>query len=172
MMNIDHWVASNPAARRLYQTYSGLSHRDQTALKLLAVFGLVVIVVYGVVIPSQHFNKEAQQRYIDNRDTLVWMKANRQAAEASRQSSKGLAGGDSLLNIANTSAKAFQLAVKRVEPVGENGLSIWLENIPFNNVILWLDSMTKRYGIAVKEISVDQAGEKSGLVNIRLVITG
>jgi general secretion pathway protein M len=79
--------------------------------------------------------------------------------------------GQSVLGLANSSSKSFGFNFKRYEPVGENGLSLWMEAVPFNNLIRWLERLDKQYGIKVNEIDVDRKNNQS-TVDVRLVLQG
>ena len=63
------------------------------------------------------------------------------------------------------------MSFKRYQPVGDSGLSLWLENSAFNQLVLWLERLEKRHGIRVDEISVERAAQ-DGVVNVRLVLQG
>ena len=76
----------------------------------------------------------------------------------------------SLLGLANTTAKPLQLEFKRFEPAGNNGLNLWLDNVAFDNVIRWLDQLDRQYGVRVAEIALERRAD--GLVNVRLMLQG
>jgi general secretion pathway protein M len=148
-----------------------MSGRDQLALKILAGFALLMIIIFGLIMPVNEFNDKAQTRYIDQLETLNWMQANQSLVKTSVAASKLRDPGQSLLGISNKTAKSYGLAFKRYQPVDDNGLNLWLENVSFNNLILWLERLNKKYGITVKEISVDREDQK-GQVNVRLFLQG
>lgn len=153
------------------ERYQAMARREQLAVVILAGFFAVIIVLYVVVFPATDYHDKAQKNYKSALDTYTWMEANKGLV---RQNADKLAARDpdqSLLGIANQTSKSFQLSFKRYQPVGENGLSLWLDNVSFNNTILWLERLDKRYNISVKEIAVDRQ-EEIGVVNVRLVLQG
>ncbi len=149
--------------------YDALPPRDQAALKLLATFFAVVLAYLLMLAPATEYSQQAQARYKGNVDTLQWMESNR-AAVANRPGAQQ-AADQSLLGIANSTAKRSQLDFTRYEPVGDNGLSLWLEEVPFNNVVVWLEMISQQYGISVQEITVNKH-EENGVANVRLILQG
>ncbi|WP_101759482.1 type II secretion system protein GspM [Oceanicoccus sp. KOV_DT_Chl] len=160
-----------PLYQQLNSKYQGLASRDQLALKLLSAFAFILLLVYGLLLPASEYRTNAEQHYLSSVDTLAWMQANKQLVSATSQRAASRDPGQSLLGIANTTSKNFNLSFKRYQPEGDNGLSLWLNNVAFNDVVLWLERLDQRYGISVKEISVDRE-EAKGTVNVRLVLQG
>lgn len=151
--------------------YYSLPEKDQKAVKLLGGFAAIMIVIFGLLLPAVSYSSDAQADYRENSATLAWMQANKHLV-ASGGSRGSRDPGQSLLGIANRSSKSFNINFKRYEPVGDSGLRLWLEQISFNNMILWLERLDKQFGIQVKEISVESQNNNNGLVTVRLVLQG
>lgn len=160
-----------PLVIRLESTYQNLSPRDQLLTNILAIVLSIIFCLFGIVMPANGYLQEAEQRYRYNLDTLEWMKQNSAAVSAANEQSEARDTEQSLLGLANSSSKGFQLSFKRYEPAGDDGLSLWMEQVAFNNLVRWLERLEKRHGIIVQEISVENL-EQSGLVNVRLVLQG
>ena len=163
-------IADSELFQKAQQYYYGLSERDQLALSLLSGFFGLLLLVFLIIQPAYNYSVNAQQDYTEAVETLEWMAANKQRVSTASSNNKR-AAGQSLLSIANVSAKNFQIVFKRYEPAGENGLNLWMSDIAFNQLILWLEDLYKDYGIRVDEISVERQ-QTSGLVNVRLVLRG
>lgn len=169
-MNIQS-IAQSEWAQQASEYYARLSARDQLLVKLVSVFLLIVFGVFGLMLPSANYNSSARAHYQESVDTLSWMQANQHHFAGSHSQRPRRDPSQSLLGIANNSSKKFNISFKRFEPVGDDGLSLWLDAAVFNNMIVWLELLDKRYGIVVKEIAVDRQDD-SGLVNVRLVLQG
>lgn len=151
--------------------YDSLSHREQLSVMVLAAFFALIFVIYFIVIPASNYHTKAQTDYTHALDTYRWMQDNRALVDHLGENVNSREAGQSLLGIANQTSKGFQLSFKRYQPVGSNGLSLWLDNVSFNNTVLWLERLDKRYNIHVKEIAVERQNE-NGVVNVRLVLQG
>jgi general secretion pathway protein M len=155
----------------LVNRYNSLADRERLALKVLAGFACLLLLYYMLLLPAKSYKEQSEQQYRSALDTLSWMQANQSQVAQNASQLAARDPGQSLLGIANQSSKSFRLSFKRYQPVGENGLSLWLDGVSFNNVVLWLERLDKRYNISVKEIAVERAAEK-GAVNVRLVLQG
>jgi general secretion pathway protein M len=160
-------IKQQPLYLKASQYYHSLSARDQLALKILTAFFTVLIVINSILLPSYQFAQSSQQQYRENLDDLSWMQNRRHLlATANIKSRQG-----SLLSIANQTSQARQISFNRFEPVGENGLNMWIENVNFNTLIQWIQHLASDQGIVVKEIAVDRQAD-SGTVNARIVLEG
>jgi general secretion pathway protein M len=81
--------------------------------------------------------------------------------------------GTSLLTLVDQTAKSAGLgtSVKRVEPQGDDKLRVQLEQVSFDQMILWLDSLKQEHGVVAINVIVDRQTE-SGQVNARLLLQG
>ena len=164
-------ISSSTLFQQLHGKYQTLSTGDQLALKVLSAFALIMLIVFALIIPASGYQSSAENNYKTRAETLAWMQANKGAINNLSQLAVQRDPGQSLLGIANTTSKNFGLSFKRYQPEGDNGLSLWLNAASFNNIVLWLERLDKRYGISVKEISVDRE-ELEGTVDVRLVLQG
>lgn len=167
------WLSSlqqSPQVSKALDAFNALSRRDQMAVKLLAGFLIPVLIIFVLMLPASAFVSEARGNYKAALEDYEWMLANRAAvpraaAESAREP------GQSLFGVANATSKGFQISFKRYEPVDDNALSLWIEGVSFNNLVLWLERLEKRYGITVREIAVERQ-DIEGQVNARLVLQG
>jgi len=60
-------------------------------------------------------------------------------------------------------------APTRIQPEGDREVKIWLEDVPFDNLLRWLVELETRYGIAASSAEVDR-GAMAGTVNARLTL--
>ena len=160
-------LKQQPLYIKASQYYASLSSRDQLALKVLALFLSVIILVAGILIPSYQYALSSQEDYRQSVDDLVWMQNNQHRVHAKAPATRN----GSLLSIVNSTAQSARISFKRFEPVGENNLNLWVENVSFNNMIQWVERLSNQYGIQVTEIAVDRQ-VSSGTVNARIVLEG
>ncbi|MEE2913434.1 MAG: type II secretion system protein GspM, partial [Pseudomonadota bacterium] len=78
--------------------------------------------------------------------------------------------GQQLLNQVSRTTRQFDIKPTRLQPEGSDGVSVWFDDVAFNDLMRWLDSQT-RSGIGVKQMSVDRE-ESAGTVNARVVLSG
>ncbi len=154
----------------LQSRYWSLPHRDRLALTALGGFFLVLILVYGIILPAHEYSKSADADYQKYKDEYQWFKSKEsevRALTSVKQTSRS--SGKSMLSLANSSAKQRKISFKRTEPEGDNGLRVWLENVNFNDIVLWLDTLKNRYGVVAKQINIDRQ-DVAGKANAKIVL--
>jgi general secretion pathway protein M len=167
--NIRDRVASTLLAQKLWAHYEAASAREQLSLKLLSAFLGLVAIVLLLILPLHRFNTNAIADYHAQQETLNWMQANRAAIGSSTL--KQRAPSDSLMTLANQQARNFGLAVKRYEPSGDKSLSMSLEQVSFNRVVQWLETLERDYGIIAVDFTATRRDEP-GMVDVRVVLQG
>jgi len=162
-------IAAHALTQKLWTRYEAAAPREQLALRALGVVLLVLAIALSVMMPLHRFNVDAIAALHAQQDTLAWMQANR--ASIGNASSAARKPGDSILTLANQSARDLGLTFKRYEPSGEHGLNLWLEQVPFDQVVKWLDVLERDYGVIAVDFSASRRNE-AGLVDVRLILQG
>lgn len=153
------------------ETFNQLPLRMRQVLILISVLLAVLLIIYGLLLPAQHFADEMARQYRQSHSLLAWMQANESKARALKQTEQAQEKvvKDSLLSTLADTAQRQQISFKRFEPREGNELRVWLENIPFNKLILWLDSLQRLHGIDTKQITISRRN-RPGLVNAVIVL--
>lgn len=162
-------IAASAPGQKLWAYYETAAPREQSVLKALGVIVSAVLILLLVIAPLHHFNNAAIASYRAQQDTLQWMRDNRAAIGNSAQKQRD--PGASLLTLANQSARNFGFAFKRYEPNANQGLNLWLEQVPFNQVVKWLEVLERDYGIVAVEFTASRRDE-AGIVDVRIVLKG
>lgn len=162
-------IAAHALTQRLWARYEIAAPREQLALRVLGSFLLVLLLAFAVVLPLHHFNADAIAAYRTQQETLAWMQGNRAAIGKGGVAARK--PGDSVLSLANQSARNLGLSFKRYEPNGERGVNLWLEQVPFDQVVRWLEAMEHDYGVIAVDFSASRRTEV-GLVDVRLNLQG
>lgn len=139
---------------------------------------LIIFLVYLLVWDPLIKHRQELQRTVKEQKALVaWMQQASQEAEQLRAAKGGPVGkvpaGQSLLAVVDQSAKNSGLgtAMKRVEPEGQDTTRVWFEQAKFDELMAWLDSIQRDFGIAVSSIVLERQ-EQPGLINARVTLQG
>jgi general secretion pathway protein M len=62
--------------------------------------------------------------------------------------------------------------LQRVEPEGANGVRVWLEQAPFDDVLRWLDKLSTERGVRVTAFATERRAEQPGRADVRVVLEG
>ena len=165
-------IAAHPLTQRLWARYELAAPREQLMLRGLGLFFLVLILLFAIVVPLHEFNAGAIADYRAQQDTLAWMENNRGAVGKGAAATSARKSGDSVLSMVNQSARPLGIGFKRYEPNGERGVNLWLEQVPFDQVVRWLELLERDYGVIAVDISVTSRRDEAGLVDVRLNLQG
>lgn len=164
-------MAPDKITQQLKESWQGLSQRDRLALGVLGLFIGGLLLIYGAIQPAHRYATEASDYFQEKQQLLSWMKANANRVQSLPNSQLDTETNihQSLLTIASATARTHQIKFKRFEPSGDRELRIWLEKMPFNQVMLWLDLLKNQHNVFVEQLNLDRR-ELAGTVNARLVL--
>jgi general secretion pathway protein M len=147
--------------------YGGLEANERSLMAGLAGFLVLVILYLGIWSPLADWSRRADAQYQHQMAVLEWMHQKEKEARAAGQRNEGTPETGSLLTVVANSAARSGVQLLRYQPEGSGGVSVVLQNQPFNTVIAWLSDLEQRDHVAVKQISIDDQTEP-GMVNARI----
>lgn len=162
----DAVLASGPG-----RWFQSRSHRDQCMLIVLGAFLVLVTLWLGVWQPVQDGLAVAQGRHAAALADHRWMIENRSLAEraAAAQGEGSGRSGQALLSTVASSARQSGLTLNRFQPEGDDALAVSLDDVPFAELLLWLETLATREGIRVRQATID-GRDQPGRVRARLVL--
>lgn len=160
-------VQDSTVAQPVTHWYRSLTERDQLAVIWLAIFGLVLALLYLVVLPLWQYQNDARARFIDEREAYAWIESQAPQVAALNGAGRGLIDGSVATTVTQT-GKHYNLVFKRLEPVGSNQASIWLEQVPFNQLVRWLVALRNDHGITPRQLEISRAAD--GIVDAQLIL--
>lgn len=151
--------------------YFEQTERDQRLLLLLAVFVLTVLFWLLVWLPIQDRLAIAETRHARALTDQRWILERREMLQqqASRQSGAGARSGQALLSTVATSARNAGITLNRFQPEGSDALAVSLEDVPFGELVVWLDQLQRQDGIRVRSATID-AQNTPGRVRARVLL--
>lgn len=157
---------------------ANLDPRERNALIVGGII-LGVLLAYAVLWKPFSNKVEKMESSVQEQHALQqWI--NTASAEAQRlratqntHSTRQNTAGQSLLSVVDQAAKKDRLgsALKRIEPEGATKVRVWIEQAPFDDVVLWMGNLKNAYGVQVTNASIDRQGT-SALVNARITVEG
>lgn len=152
-----------------------LSLAPRERLMVSAAAGLVMLALIFLLAwePLASRVTHLQQSVDEHQALKQWMQ---QAAVEVRQlrGAMGSAAADanrSLLAVVDQTSKQSRLgpAVKRIQPDGQELVRVTLEQASFDDVVLWLGTLQRSYGVNVVDAAIDRQAN-AGRVNARLTL--
>ena len=154
--------------QRLIDWFNGLSARERR-LVLAGGAALAALVAYQMLWQPLRESalslRDANQRAAS---TLQWMVQNRAALERSPGVSQARADGQrrNLNEIINQASAAHKAPMSRFQPSGDNTAQVWLDDVPFNHVLNWLEALENRHGVKATGVVIKLL-DNPGQVNVR-----
>lgn len=160
----------SPALERFRAWWSSLAGRERRTLGGgAAVLGFVVayLAVWEPLVEGRH---QQQVELLAARALAVQIESLAGLARGGTAAAPSGAG-QSLLAVVDQSRKASALAKppSRLQPEGDNTVRIWLEDVPFDDLMRWLGELQNRYGVRVDNADIDRESAP-GRVNARLTL--
>lgn len=152
--------------------FMGLAPRERLLAGMAAVIGILVM-IYGLAWHPLSSRVAYLHQSIDEQEQLKrWMQQT--ATEVKRLQGAGVAVAEdhrSLLAVVDQTSKEAQLgmAVKRIQPEGQDLVRVSLEQANFDDVVMWLGGLQHAHGVSVVDAAIDRQKEP-GRVNARLTL--
>ncbi len=173
MMSVISQIKKHPSIVSATRQFEALSSRDQKAMILLGIAISIAILYFWVWSPAHDFANKEAANLSSSKELLTWVKSNQKAVSSlvgnKNSGSSKILDSQSLVSTVSANAVKHKIKLQRFEPSGERKVRVWLEKVPFDNVIVWLRDLNSTYNIEVSQISIDR-DEKGGLVTVRLTL--
>ncbi len=141
--------------------------------RLVTLMGFVVMLFlfYSVVWQPLASNINKTQQKIARQQTLLtWVKESTQRYQQAKRSGSAGRSSGSLSSIVNRSAGRNNISIARLQPQGDD-LQVWIDEVPFSQLLGWLEFLANNEGLLVKNIDLSKADQK-GVVKVRRLQLG
>lgn len=157
------------------EKWQQLSLREKRLVILTSIVVVITLLYFLGWEPLQDGIQTSRVRVKAQHDTLAQMQE--QAAEAKqlltaqRRAGANSRSSSSLLVIIERTAQTKKLKsrLQKVQPEGQDGVRVWVENASFDRLIDWLALLEKQNTIYVSEIIIERQKEP-GRVNSRILL--
>nr|VFJ77925.1 MAG: general secretion pathway protein M [Candidatus Kentron sp. FW] len=137
-----------------------LKPRERIALAVAGVVIILSLLQLVIIEPLGNKVEYLKHRISRQEADLQWMQ---QAAgkiirlRESAAAGEGVSHSESLLIVVDRSAKkaGISQSVKRIEPVGEESVRVWIEEVAFDDLLRWLGDLRVR-GVRGDSIIIEQ----------------
>jgi general secretion pathway protein M len=156
---------------KLQTWYAGLQEREQRVVAFGSVLLALIILIGGILMPLQSVLSSAVKGIETRRDDLAWMRVN--APEVRTQGSQLAADtGEAPVVLVDRVGREAGLAgaLRGTQPSTTGGVRVQLEAASFDTLVAWLDTLDRRYGLAIESITVDRT-PTPGMVNASISFT-
>ena len=152
----------------LRQGWAERTGREQALLAGLGVFLIALTLWYGVMSPAMSWRDQAERTHnaaVEDYERLL-VDLNRYRALASQSDQPR--SSTPLRTLVGTSANENELAITRVQPLDDGGLSVWMDSVQADRVMAWLVMLARDEGVFAQRVSFDREGD--GVVRAQLLL--
>lgn len=157
-----------PLLHPIQRKFQALMPRDQKAVTILAVFLAALFLWLGVWQPIEKSRTASLAAYQVASADLAWMQAH--AAQIQPSQAKVHAETPNLLTTVSDTATLYQLAISHAEPSDDGSLRISLENVAFDRLLAWLDSLQREHSVKPTLATIEGQPSSLGMVTTILVL--
>ena len=154
--------------------FNSLPSKEQ---RMVSATGLLIIVTlfYLIVWEPVHVGlKMEQQKQQSQKEVMLWMQQAAVEVSASRTSGNRITVRDknkpaTLVIEQAINNAGLKSSVSKIESSGKNGARVVLNDAPFNQILVWLNTMATHNDIQVVSANIERAS-KHGRANARLTL--
>jgi general secretion pathway protein M len=157
------------------ELFENISTRERLFLGVGGAFVVLFMFYFLIVAPVSKSFKKYRKEVPEKQGTLVWLQeAQREVARltVSGSKEKNKAYSSPMITIEKT-ARQWKLdtSLKRVEPDGDQGIKVWMDDAIFDDLVLWLQLLQSDFQIVVSTINVERK-TSPGYVDARITFAG
>ncbi|MBI3171196.1 MAG: type II secretion system protein M [Hydrocarboniphaga effusa] len=157
---------------RFRDWWAGLAQRERQALSAGAAALALIVIYLALWQPVTQSRSSRETALTEARALAIRLEALALEVQRNRGAGGTIAGANqSLLAVVDQSGKASSLGKtpSRLQPEGDNTVRVWVEDVPFEAVMRWLNDLQTRYGVRVDNADIERQSA-AGLVNVRLTL--
>ncbi|WP_027858762.1 type II secretion system protein GspM [Marinobacterium jannaschii] len=145
-----------------------LPRREQRLLLIAAPLVLMLLFWWLLISPQQQQQQRLTQQIDAKGRTLEWMQAAAVQVKQLRKQAPGAQRGQNLRQLATRLAKQQKITVSRVQPLSDGRISLWAENIRYEDSLRFFDRLAKQ-GVQVVQTQLT-AQSTAGYINLYLTL--
>jgi general secretion pathway protein M len=147
-----------------------LKSAEQRLVTMMS-FAVVLFLFYSLVWqPLENNINSTQQNLVRQQTLYTWVQESAQRYQQAKKSSASTGSKGSLSSIVNSSAGRNNISIDRIQPQGED-LQVWIDEVPFTQLLSWLEFLANNEGLLVKSIDLSKA-DRNGVVRVRRLQLG
>lgn len=147
--------------------YAEKNSTDRKVILTIVLLCLASIVYLAMWKPLSEYRDGQVLRYERAQSLVDWVSLNRNALQASAQSTGKPTQQKSLIPLVTAGANLRQLKLNRLQPEQDGSVSISLQSQSFDQALRWMVDLETNNRLLIDRISVDRT-DNVGLVNIQL----
>ena len=154
---------------QIRQRIQELERKEKLAILALSVF-LVLLTFFLVIwFPIYEYKEKRRDSYERSLDLLLYLQSTEEEARSVKVDGSKRMSGQTLLTKVTRTAKTAGIQPSRLQPEGNDSVSIWFDSVSYRELMLFLERLQSREAIYVIQLSIDK-GNQSGKISSRVTV--
>ena len=154
---------------QIRQRIQELERKEKLAILALSVF-LVLLTFFLVIwFPIYEYKEKQRDSYERSLDLLLYLQSTEEEARSVKVDGSKRMSGQTLLTKVTRTAKTAGIQPSRLQPEGNDSVSIWFDSVSYRELMLFLERLELREAIYIIQLSIDK-GNQSGKISSRVTV--
>ena len=154
---------------QIRQRIQELERKEKLAILALSVFLALSTFFLVIWFPIYEYKEKRRDSYERSLDLLLYLQSTEEEARSVKVDGSKRMSGQTLLTKVTRTAKTAGIQPSRLQPEGNDSVSIWFDSVSYRELMLFLERLQSREAIYVIQLSIDK-GNQSGKISSRVTV--
>ena len=154
---------------QIRQRIQELERKEKLAILALSVFLALLTFFLVIWIPIYEYKEKQRDSYEKSLDLLLYLQSTEEEARSVKVEGSKRMSGQTLLTKVTRTAKTAGIQPSRLQPEGNDSVSIWFDSVSYRELMLFLERLESREAIYIIQLSIDK-GNQSGKISSRVTV--
>ena len=154
---------------QIRQRIQELERKEKLAILALSVFLAFLMFFLVIWLPIYEYREKQRDSYQRSLDLLLYLQSTEEEARSVKVDGSKRMSGQTLLTKVTRTAKTAGIQPSRLQPEGNDSVSIWFDSVSYRELMLFLERLQLREAIYVIQLSIDK-GNQSGIISSRVTV--
>ena len=154
---------------QIRQRIQELERKEKLAILALSVFLALLTFFLVIWFPIYEYKEKQRDSYERSLDLLLYLQSTEEEARSVKVDGSKRMSGQTLLTKVTRTAKTAGIQPSRLQPEGNDSVSIWFDSVSYRELMLFFERLQSREAIYIIQLSIDK-GNQSGKISSRVTV--
>ena len=154
---------------QIRQRIQELERKEKLAILALSLFLALLTFFLVIWFPIYEYKEKRRDSYERSLDLLLYLQSTEEEARSVKVDGSKRMSGQTLLTKVTRTAKTAGIQPSRLQPEGNDSVSIWFDSVSYRELMLFLERLESREAIYIIQLSIDK-GNQSGKISSRVTV--
>lgn len=151
--------------QKLIALYQSKSQSEQRLILLLGICFIVFILASTYSSVANNL-ADSKKKLSSQQELNVWAKQQIAIIKQSGQNPSSIGNTSSMTQVINSTARKNRITLARLQPQTADNVKVGLDDINFNQLMVWLTELKNKHGIHASNIDISKS-DVAGVVRVR-----